>query len=78
MDRYLQRSVPGKTHFTKKISNHASVFIGPTVNLMITDNYTDKGGAFKSEFAPYTVYSHKGKNTTLEGWIGFTTGIRIN
>ena len=67
-----------KLTFTKKISDHFSVFAGPTINLMITDNEDNHGRDFKSNFAPYKMVSHSGKNTTLEGWIGFTTGIRIN
>ena len=67
-----------KLTFTKKISEHFNVFAGPTLNLMITDNKDDNGFAFESHFAPYKMISHSGRNTTLESWIGFTAGIRIN
>ena len=67
-----------KLSFTKKISEHFNVFAGPTINLMITNNKNDRRQDFKSDFAPYEIYSHSGKNTTLKGWIGLTAGIRIN
>lgn len=63
-----------KLTFTKKVSNHFSIFAGPTINLMITDNRD----GFESHFAPYKMGSHSVRNTTLEGWIGFTAGVRIN
>ncbi len=63
-----------KLTFTKKINGHFNIFAGPTINLMTTDNKDD----FKSNFAPYKIVSHSGKNTTLEGWIGITAGIQIN
>lgn len=67
-----------KLTFSKKISNHFNVFAGPTINLMITDNIDNHGRVFDSHFAPYRLISHSGKNTTLEGWLGITAGIRIN
>jgi hypothetical protein len=67
-----------KVIFTGKVSNHFSIFAGPTVNLMITENNDDHGRPFVSHFAPYEIVSHHGRNTTLQGWIGFTAGIHIN
>ena len=67
-----------KLTFSKKINDHLNVFAGPSLNLMITDNRDNHGFNFESRFAPYSMVSHKGRNTTLEGWIGFTAGIRIN
>ncbi len=66
-----------KLTFTKKVNENFGVFIGPTINLMISDNYSD-GKVFKSEFAPYDIYSHKGTHTSLKGWFGLTTGVKIN
>lgn len=67
-----------KVIFTKKVSDHFSVFAGPSINLMITDNKDNHNQPFKSNFAPYELFMHVGKNTTLQGWIGFTAGIHIN
>lgn len=67
-----------KLIFTKKVSDHFSVFAGPTINLMITDNVNGNGQIFHSKFAPYSMYTHSGEHTTLDGWIGFTAGIHIH
>lgn len=64
--------------FTKKINNHFSIFAGPTINLMITDNLKDNGQVFYSDLAPYSIYSHTGKHTTIKSWVGLTAGIHIN
>jgi hypothetical protein len=64
--------------FTKKFGDHFGVFAGPTINLMVTNNYKDNGEKFYSNFAPYYFYSHTRKNTTLKGWVGLTAGIHIN
>ncbi len=66
-----------KISFTKKINESFSVFAGPTINLLITDNEY-KGEQFNSSFAPYTIYSNEGKNTTLKGWFGISAGVKIN
>lgn len=67
-----------KITYMKKVNNHFGVFIGPTFNLLITDNMTTDRQAFYTDFAPYSMYSHHGTNTTLNGWIGLTAGIHIN
>ena len=64
--------------FTKKIDEYFGIFAGPTINLLITDNIKNNGQIFNSDFAPYSFYSHSGRNSTLKGWIGFTAGIQIN
>jgi len=74
-DNELQQA---KVTFTKKVSDHFSIFAGPTMNLMITKNKDNHDQPFTSHFAPYEIVSHSGKNTTLQGWIGFTAGIHIN
>ena len=61
---------------SKKLSDEVSVFVGPTANLMITNNKENPN--FVSEFAPYSFYSHQSKNATLKGWFGLTAGIHIN
>ena len=63
--------------FTKKIDDHFGIFVGPTINLLITDNIKNNGQIFYSDFAPYSFYSHSGRNTTLKGWFGLTAGIHI-
>jgi hypothetical protein len=63
--------------FTKKVGNHLGIFAGPTLNLLITDNREHGGTRFESDFAPYKMVSRSGKNTTLEGWLGVSAGIRI-
>ncbi|WP_321286309.1 hypothetical protein [uncultured Sunxiuqinia sp.] len=67
-----------RINFTKKIGNNLDVFAGPNFNLMITNNKIIDGRPFESDFAPYSIYSHKGKRTTLKGWIGFSAGIHFN
>lgn len=67
-----------KLTFSNKLDEHISFFAGPTVNLMVTDNHLNNGRVFYSNFAPYSMYSHIGRNSTLKGWIGVTAGIRIN
>ena len=67
-----------KLNFSKKISDHAAIFVAPTINLLITDKKVIDGKPFESRFAPYSFYSHSGGHTTLKGWIGLTAGIHFN
>ncbi len=67
-----------KVIFTKKLSDHLGIFAGPSINLLITNNRDNHGQLFESNFAPYTMASHFGKNTTLRGWFGITAGIHID
>ncbi len=67
-----------KIIFTKIVNEHFCVFAGPTLNLMVSDNYKDNGQRFSSNFDPYKIWSHTGSHSTSKGWIGFTTGIKIN
>ncbi|MGQ8336078.1 hypothetical protein ACUNWD_05960 [Sunxiuqinia sp. A32] len=73
----LNELYQAKITFTKRVNEHFGFFAGPTVNLMISDNYL-RGDAFESNFAPYEVISHKGIHTSLKGWIGLTAGLKIN
>lgn len=67
-----------KITFTRKVSDHFSLFAGPTANLMISKTTDNHNRPFSSRFAPYEMVSHHGKNTTLQGWIGITAGIHLH
>ncbi|SFF52862.1 hypothetical protein [Sunxiuqinia elliptica] len=67
-----------KLNFSKAINENLSLFAGPTVNLMLSDNTRKDGQAFESHFAPYHLFSHKGDKHSLKGWIGLNIGLRIS
>jgi hypothetical protein len=57
-----------------KLAKHFKVFAGPTLNLYIANNTPNNPLQMR---VPYTLYSHYGKKTKLEGWIGGTLGMRF-
>ncbi|HKJ43235.1 MAG TPA: hypothetical protein VKA27_14155 [Sunxiuqinia sp.] len=64
--------------FSRKVNRNFSVFAGPTINLMISENRKDDGHRPHSLLVPYSIYSYRGTSATLDGWVGLTAGIRIN
>ena len=67
-----------KLTFAKPLSNNVSLFVGPTVNLMISDYYKKGSQKTGSNFAPYTIANQWSGNTSLQYWFGFNAGIRIH
>lgn len=62
---------------SKELAPHFKVFAGPVVNMTISkyvDPDTDKVGC---SLSPYSMWSNDSKNTRLEGWVGFSAGVRF-
>lgn len=67
-----------KLTVAKSVGSNISVFAGPTLNLMISDNYRAGHPRAGSGFPPYTIFNDWSGRTNLKYWIGFVAGIRIH
>ena len=66
-----------KFTFSKQIQTHLKLFAGPTFNLTVSDHKHTDTNAKGSSLKPYSIFSHTSGNTTVDGWIGFTAGVRF-
>ena len=65
-----------KFTFSKQIRTHFKVFAGPTLNLTVSDHVNSETGAIGSSLKPYSIF-HTNGNTAVNGWVGFTAGVRF-
>lgn len=55
-----------------KIAEHFKIFAGPTFNLMIQSIHNDLDISI-----PYSIFENENKYSKLNGWVGFTAGIKF-
>ena len=65
-----------KFTISKQIRPHFKVFAGPTLNLTVSDYTNPETGAIGSSLKPYSILHTNGK-TAVNGWVGFTAGVRF-
>lgn len=62
---------------SKQIANHCSLFLGPVLNMTLSDYVHPKTGKIGTSLAPYTVWEQTNGKTNMKAWIGFTAGLRF-
>lgn len=53
------------------------VFAGPTLNMTISQYINPETGILGSSLSPYSMWKNKSDKTRLNGWIGFSAGVRF-
>jgi len=66
-----------KFSFGFKLSDHSSLFIGPTYNLMVSNYVNPKTGQIGSDIAPYTFYNRTVDGTNIKMWFGLNAGFKF-
>lgn len=62
---------------SKEFAPHFKVFIGPVVNMTISDYVNPQTGVIGSSLSPWSMWQNDSGSTRLNGWIGFTSGVRF-
>lgn len=62
---------------SKELAPHFKVFAGPVVNMTISDYVNPETGAIGSSLSPWSMWKNDNGSTRLNGWIGFTAGVRF-
>jgi hypothetical protein len=60
-----------RLHYTHSFTESIGIFVGPSLNLMITDK------KLSVPQVPYTIYDHSSSSDQMRGWIGGTLGIEL-
>lgn len=66
-----------KYSVSKELAPHFKVFAGPVLNMTISDYVNPETGAIGSSLSPYSMCSNDSGSTRLNGWIGFSAGVRF-
>ncbi len=66
-----------KLTVSKQILPHFKVFIGPVINMTISDYVNSETGALGSCLSYLSMWENNSDKMRLNGWIGFTAGIRL-
>jgi len=66
-----------KYSVSKELAPHFKVFAGPVFNMTISDYVNPETGAIGSSLSPYSMCSNDNGSTRLNGWIGFSAGVRF-
>lgn len=62
---------------SKEFAPHFKVFAGPVVNMTISDYVNPETGVVGSSLSPWSMWKNDNGSTRLNGWIGFTAGVRF-
>lgn len=62
---------------SKEIAPHFKVFAGPVVNLTISDYVNPETEVIGSSLSPWSMWSSDNGKTRMNGWVGFTAGVRF-
>lgn len=65
-----------RLNFVKELGARANFFIGPTLNILVSD-FVNDDDTLGSRIAPYTVDDRIIGNTRVRSWFGFSCGISI-
>lgn len=68
-----QIKLPVSYQFAKRFK----VFAGPTLNMTISQYVNTETGVLGSSLSPYSMWKNKSDKTRLNGWIGFSAGVRF-
>ncbi|MCW9705502.1 hypothetical protein [Fodinibius salsisoli] len=60
-----------RMHYVHAYTRNVRLFIGPSVNLLITDE------ELSTQHLPYTIYKHSSGSNELRWWIGGTLGVEL-
>ncbi len=60
-----------------KISDRASLFLGPVYNLILSSKYNEKTKTLGSHIMPYHFFNKTNEGTNIKMWIGATAGLRF-
>lgn len=60
-----------------QFANHFKVFAGPTLNMTISKYINPETGKLGSSLSPYSLWQNKSESVKLNGWIGFSAGVRF-
>lgn len=66
-----------KLTLSKEFAPHFKVFAGPTINMTISDYVNPETGVIGSSLSPWSMWKNDSGSTRLNGWIGFTAGVRF-
>lgn len=66
-----------KLTLSKEFASHFKVFAGPTINMTISDYVNPETGVIGSSLSPWSMWKNDSGSTRLNGWIGFTAGVRF-
>lgn len=66
-----------KYTFAKELAPHFNVFVGPVLNMTISDYVDQETGKKGCSLSPYTIWDNNGTHTKLNSWIGISAGIRF-
>ncbi|MGL5318845.1 MAG: LA_2272 family surface repeat-containing protein [Bacteroidales bacterium] len=62
---------------SKEFAPHFKVFAGPVVNMTISDYVNPETGDIGSSLSPWSMWKNDSGSTRLNGWVGFTAGVRF-
>jgi hypothetical protein len=63
--------------FEYNLESGFGIFLGPSVNFMISQNRSLETGIIGSYVPMYSFYDHTKNNTNYSIWIGFHSGLRM-
>ena len=66
-----------KLTFAGGKNEHIKFFVGPTLNLMVSE-YENENGKIGSDFPPYHFTNSMSGNTNIKFWVGVSAGIKIH
>lgn len=62
---------------SKQFTNHFKIFVGPVLNMTISDYVDPQTGAIGNSLAPYPMWEQTRGNVKLRAWVGLTAGVRF-
>lgn len=62
---------------SKEFAPHFKAFAGPVVNMTISDCFNPETGVKGSSLSPWSMWKNDSESTRLNGWIGFSAGVRF-
>lgn len=68
-----QIKLPVSYNFTQRFN----IFAGPTLNMTISEYLNPENGILGSSLSPYSIWKNKSDKIRLNGWIGFSAGVRF-
>ena len=66
-----------KVSFGIRLSDHFSIFFGPTFNLMASQYTNPETGYIGSDIAPWSFYNRTVDGTNIKMWIGLNAGFKF-
>ncbi|SDJ78519.1 hypothetical protein SAMN05421823_101107 [Catalinimonas alkaloidigena] len=66
-----------RTSFSFMLGQRTALFLGPSLNVFISELQNSETNEFGPDFAPWTQWDHNDRYLGVKAWAGFQTGIRF-